>query len=124
MSETPTQPTPRALLSATANLILLASAAILLVVGGTVGFVGWRVDGVARQTNRIVKVEVQEKNVLIEQQQFVIEEQATPAIVYMLTTMQKAGLQPPLVLLNPNCPPFDPKETEPPDCPPPKPEGD
>jgi hypothetical protein len=46
----------------------------------------------------------------IADQQYVINQQAVPAIVYMLEHLREAGITPPSVLLGPQHPPFK-KET-------------
>lgn len=107
----------RELLSSMASLILIVAAVVLFVVGAVVGFTAYRVDSVARDTNRILRVEVQEKDAQIADLTYIIEEQATPAILHMIGQLQAAEIAPPVVLLNPHCPPFNPAATTPPKCP-------
>jgi hypothetical protein len=68
----------------------------------------YRVETVARDTNHILQVEVQEKDTHIEELNFVVNQQAVPAIIYMTREMRRAGLTPPEVLLSPSEPPFTP----------------
>lgn len=85
--------------------------AYLIVISGLL-FYAYRLESLARDTNHILNVEVQEKDAQIAAQQYIIEKQAVPAIVYMTRAMREGGLTPPDVLLHPNEPPFNPPPKE------------
>ena len=121
LEQLPPEEKRAAFVQATALLIVPSAIVILIIVGLIVGFTAWRVETVASDTNRLVREELREKDNIISQQQFILEEQATPAIIYMLNQMKAAGLDTPIVLLNPHCPPFNPAATVPPACPAPRP---
>ena len=68
----------------------------------------YRLEQVAQDTNHILKVEVQEKDKQIAALNFVLEQQAIPAVTFMAEEIDRLGGKPPKVLLTPTGPPFVP----------------
>ena len=68
----------------------------------------YRLEQVAQDTNDILKTEVQEKDSQIAALNFVLEQQAIPAVTFMAEEIDRLGGKPPKVLLTPTGPPFVP----------------
>ena len=68
----------------------------------------YRLEALAQNTNHILKVEVQEKDKQVTGLNFVLEQQAIPAITFMAEEIDRLGGKPPKVLLTPTGPPFVP----------------
>lgn len=67
----------------------------------------FRVELVTRDTNRILNGEVQEKDAQIAQLNYILGEQAVPAVTFLLRQCRAQGRDCPEVLLSPTEPPFD-----------------
>lgn len=63
---------------------------------------------ISLDTNRIVRQELADTKARLEAANYVLNQQAAPAIVHMLKVLRAAGLQTPEVLLSPSEPPFKP----------------
>lgn len=61
---------------------------------------------ISADTNRIVKTEIPKLEKQLADATYIITLQAVPAITRMSAQLKAAGLEPPLVLLSPTCPPF------------------
>lgn len=94
-------------LQTTALLIVPAAIIILLAISAGVGYALWRVESVARDTNNILRGEVQEKDQQIAALEFVLNQQAAPGLIYLLRQCQRQGRDCPEILLSPSEPTFE-----------------
>lgn len=66
----------------------------------------YRLETTSDQTNNIVKTELAERDAQIAAANFIITQQAVPAITAMQRQIRELGGEPPLVLLSPTEPSF------------------
>lgn len=85
--------------------------AYLIVIVGLL-FYAYRLETLAQNTNEIVKRDLVERDQTISALEFVLQQQAAPAIVYMQKELRAAGVTPPNVFLTPDEPPFKPPPKE------------
>lgn len=69
-------------------------------------FYAYRLEGVAKSTNQILKKDLEQKDAEIAALSFVLNEQAVPYIVYTLEQCRKNKQNCVQLLLSPNEPPF------------------
>lgn len=79
-----------------------------LIVAFALAFGAYRIETVTRSTNDVVKNELAQRDAQIKQLNFVLEQQAIPAITFMADEIDRLGGEPPKVLLTPTGPPFVP----------------
>lgn len=90
------------------NKALVLLVASYLIVALALGLAIHRTREVAADTNQIVKQQLAQSEQQIQKLNFVLEQQAIPAITYMAEEIDRLGGKPPKVLLTPTGPPFVP----------------
>lgn len=83
---------------------LLALAYLIVI--SFLSLYAYRLESLARDTNQILKVEVQEKDAQIGTLNYLLGEQAVPAVTYLLRQCRQQGSDCPQVLISPAEPPF------------------